>query len=485
VLIAPSIFLLTWRLGERCFWVDEINTVIWSQKPVASLLEKTDVYPPLYFIIVHFWTQWFGQSEFAYRLISALPSVFTVLVLYKLGSELCNKSVGLLAAALLAFSPFFILFSRMARYYSLTTLLATLSFYFFLRVLRREGQKNWVGYVISSILLIYTHYLPGSVLIFQNIFILVNARLYRGLMRTWIFSQVLIFIGFLPWLAKMLSQVGEFAILPAAELATGPKGIFMKTAYPFFSFALGQTIFPWNWVIVIPMMALCLYLFMNGTIKLFRLGVEYAVGPLALFFVLAFGILITSTIAKFEQTSHLPCLIMFTAPLFYLILARAAFIAPNRFAVLLIIVLLGAAEGYGLFNYFAGRQFHNPQYVLPWREIVSSVDNHWESGDVIVHVEPSFTFYKKSPLLEMDFHEAQKQVLQQKKFRRVWILIRDRGHRELVDGMLKFGEKLHPDFHLVDEVAFYPLSASEREFKEKILGRHVLGHNVILRLYVK
>lgn len=79
----------------------------------------------------------FGLTTFSTRLVAALAGTCTILTTSLLARELFNKQVGLIAAFLVAFSPWHIIFSRIAFRGVLLPLFITLGVYLFLK-----GLKN-------------------------------------------------------------------------------------------------------------------------------------------------------------------------------------------------------------------------------------------------------------------------------------------------------------------------------------------------------
>jgi len=90
-----------------------------------------------------------GVGPLALRLPSALAGVATIYALYRLGAELFSRRLGLLAAALLAVSPWHIYLSRLPKRPILTPLFMTLALLFLARALRapsvRKGAPSLVA----------------------------------------------------------------------------------------------------------------------------------------------------------------------------------------------------------------------------------------------------------------------------------------------------------------------------------------------------
>jgi uncharacterized membrane protein len=144
---------------------------------IDSLKVEDPQHPPLYFLMARFWMQNFGGSLTASRLLPALLSLFSLPLMYKLAMELFNSQrVAWMATALLAISPFDILFDQTARQYGLLMTLVIGSSLSLLRSLRHSHWKNWTAYGISVALGLYTHPFFALTLIGHGVFVLLGRR---------------------------------------------------------------------------------------------------------------------------------------------------------------------------------------------------------------------------------------------------------------------------------------------------------------------
>ncbi|MBI3559336.1 glycosyltransferase family 39 protein, partial [Candidatus Gottesmanbacteria bacterium] len=148
-------FILLLGLGLRLI---NLNQSLWLDEAISFLAVKNynffdiitkfspgDVHPPLYYLILKFWTNFFGFSEIALRFPSVIAGVLAVFVIYKIG--------GKVPALFLAVNPLAIYYSQEARMYSLAMLLVLLAVSFFLK-----GKKLW--FIIFLALAFYTDYIP-------------------------------------------------------------------------------------------------------------------------------------------------------------------------------------------------------------------------------------------------------------------------------------------------------------------------------------
>ena len=160
------VILLGWalalsRLGERSLWADEGATAYQAQKSsslaqVANWLKYHSDYSYLHLPLMMV-TVRLSHHEMALRLPSAAAAVLALPVVYALGRRLFGQVAGLVASFLLAISPFALRYAQEARVYALFELLACLSLLFLLQVLERRGWLWWLGFVVTTALLLYTH----------------------------------------------------------------------------------------------------------------------------------------------------------------------------------------------------------------------------------------------------------------------------------------------------------------------------------------
>jgi uncharacterized membrane protein len=144
-----------------------------AAETIRSLALEDPQHPPLYFLIARVWMQMFGGSLTASRSLPVLLSLLGLPLIYKLGLELFeSKLAALIGVALLALSPFDILFAQTARQYSLLTVTVIGSSYCLLFALRQSTWCNWLIYSLISAIGLYTHPFFILTLIAHSIYIL-------------------------------------------------------------------------------------------------------------------------------------------------------------------------------------------------------------------------------------------------------------------------------------------------------------------------
>ena len=203
VLIIFGTVLRIWRLGTESFWLDEVYTANIIQKPPSEIISgaASDVYPPLYYLLLHGISKILGVSEFALRLPSTIIGILSIVVIWRLGKLLFEPKTALLAALFLVISPLHIRYSQEARAYSLLLFAIMCSYLFLVRLSRNVTIIDIAGYFLSVTITIWSHSI-GIV--------------YIGLQVIWITLEGLVshkpFVPWKPWGLSLLAS--GFTFLP-------------------------------------------------------------------------------------------------------------------------------------------------------------------------------------------------------------------------------------------------------------------------------
>jgi 4-amino-4-deoxy-L-arabinose transferase-like glycosyltransferase len=177
--IAIAVFLRFALLGRNSLWFDEmfvyhITRMSWPDMLLHLRLE--DAHPPLYYALMKGWTGLAGTSEIALRTPSACFSAVSVWLTYLLTRRLASDRVAMLAAFILAVSPFEIMAGQEARMYPLLGMLGLASTLLLLTAVERGGWGRWAAYVAVSAAMAYTHYLSALVIGAQGVWMFCGER---------------------------------------------------------------------------------------------------------------------------------------------------------------------------------------------------------------------------------------------------------------------------------------------------------------------
>ncbi len=188
--------------------INQDKTVI---DTIKSLAFEEPQLPPLYFVVLRFWVQFFGDSVTAIRSLSALIGLFVFPCVYWLCQELFESSwVGWVAIALVAISPFHILYAQEARPYSLWIFTILLSSAALLRAIRLQTKLSWSIYTLSSMLGLYSFLLCGFVTIAHGIYILLaeSFKLSKTVI-SFLVASLVVFLTFIPWLLAIINNFSK------------------------------------------------------------------------------------------------------------------------------------------------------------------------------------------------------------------------------------------------------------------------------------
>jgi uncharacterized membrane protein len=220
ILIVAGAFIRFFRLEYSGLWIDEIFSMLGSS-PEKSLRDVYDYsvsdQPPLFFVILHYWLKFFGNTDFAGRALTCLFGLGGIVSIFFLGKEIKNEKVGLMASFITTLNWFHTDISKEIRFYPLVFLLVSLSYLFFLRSIRRQRIADFLLYAILTGLLLNTHYYGMVVFVSQMlIFALVlvffrrEGRLIIGGLAAGVIAG-LSFLHFLPVIMKD-SGISQFHV---------------------------------------------------------------------------------------------------------------------------------------------------------------------------------------------------------------------------------------------------------------------------------
>lgn len=223
--IAVATLLRAWNLDYLSLRLDEAQSVWQASHTTKFIFEYMvkNVHLPLHNTLLHFWIRLFGTSAFSVRFMSLIPGVLSIPALYFLSKELIGKNKSYLTVAIGVFSPIWVWYSREIRMYTLLILLTTLSYLFFVKILKTGRFINYLFYILVNILGIYTHYFFSLVLVVQAMYFVLSMKYLslRFLQENYIkklfmliFSAVAVFGAFAPWLSTLIQGYGSGSLAP-------------------------------------------------------------------------------------------------------------------------------------------------------------------------------------------------------------------------------------------------------------------------------
>lgn len=212
-IVLGALAIRAWDLGRESYWLDELcslSTVRGGWRYLVDELARSDVHPPLYFALLKLWTRVFGTTEAAGRSLSVVAGLAAVVSAGRLGRELADRRVGLVAMALVACSPFCVYYSTEARAYSLLLALSLEATVRLVRAARDPRAGSLAAYALVAATLPYTHVFGTFTLAAHGLTVVGAAyagRLGRRPALGVIGAIALAALAFAPWVPVQLGQM--------------------------------------------------------------------------------------------------------------------------------------------------------------------------------------------------------------------------------------------------------------------------------------
>lgn len=227
-IILVGFSLRCWNLGSESLWFDEAYTAFAAQQAPARLVEivRVDNSPPLYYLLMHFWTATFGESELALRAPSAVAGSIALILTAHLARRWLDDPLAELAAiALGAVSFLLIRYAHEARGYELFALAALIAAAAMPAWCERGRAGAMIAVVIPLSAMTWIHnaawlYVGGFAI--AMLILPKNVSLGRRLSRA-ILPIAIVTVLFLPWLATLTRQMQKMSggfWIPTPDLTT-------------------------------------------------------------------------------------------------------------------------------------------------------------------------------------------------------------------------------------------------------------------------
>lgn len=365
-------------------WGDEAFTLLVSAQPVSRILATVgnDIHPPLYFLLAHWWRELPLDMEplLQLRLLSVVFAILTTIFVERRWLRDASGELRDWFLLLWTFSPCLLLFSRMARSYSMQVFLSVVAIWCAMRFSENPGaRKSLLAFVASMAALLYTHYAPG-IAIWTGANILLLRRIRGGakgaFWKALFLPNALILIAYLPWIVTLAVALHRWGDKSVYSLTGNPwleQGV--KLGYWFYSFAFGESIPIW----LLPVTALlalpCLWLFLAGARELRSWVLPAACAALIAYL----------GATRWVSYPFMGARLLFFLPLF--LMAVASGIVSKRKVGLVLGVLLFGANLAGVWSYFGGRDILNIGYLAPHQKIAREIVLHSNPADTVVWVD--------------------------------------------------------------------------------------------------
>ncbi|MBI5530142.1 MAG: glycosyltransferase family 39 protein [Candidatus Doudnabacteria bacterium] len=236
IILIAGVLLRFYHNLDISLWHDEAFSALMIRYPWGEMFYRLglDVHPPMYYVALRLWHYIFGESMLSLRGFSIFFGTAAIWAGWLFTKEAFkSEKAALWAAAFIAINPFQLQYVTEARMYTFGAFFALMAAYFLVKALtqhksvvelekqnmpntpelisaKRKMLWGYVGFTVSTIIIIYTHY---------YLFFTAAALGFYGLLYLYLHHQggwkkfvpiltsyVLIVISFLPWLKTFLFQ---------------------------------------------------------------------------------------------------------------------------------------------------------------------------------------------------------------------------------------------------------------------------------------
>jgi hypothetical protein len=405
-------------------WTDEMYTarIVYSQTPEEALaqIQLTENRPPLHYLALWGWARLIGPSEWGMRFFSVAATLLGTALTFRLAHDLTSPRAALWATLLSATAPTLLWHGRIMRGYAIAVplaLLATLSFW---RAWSSPSLRPKVVYLLSCALLLFSDY-PAVAVVSAHVLYLGSAWLLHfrrrstsahdcpacnWQMRAWLPVGVGLLVLAAGLALTLKWQSGGAAtdrtasnLLPVpSDLTALPRRTPLMIAaslFTFYSFSVGEAIFPWH-PLAVPGTLAALALGWMGIRRMWRARRDAAFISILLVTVsLVFiSVILYGMVLGLSMLVVAAARCLYLGPLLFIPMGAGVEARRNPRIPFLLLVVLLSARSTCLLNQTNGRDFLNPVYGVPVRELAAQVARNVRSGDVVIFENPlAFDLY--------------------------------------------------------------------------------------------
>jgi uncharacterized membrane protein len=221
--LALAILTRLYGLTAAAIWGDEGSSLLMSRYALTDIWGHAahDVHPPLYFMLLHGWIEWFGDGIFSIRSLSALPGIAAVMLGMWLVRLMASARAALLAGLMLALLPTAVRYSQEVRMYAwleMWLLGATIALVYWVKQPRHT--RALVIYALLMTAAFYTHYFTALCVLVHWVWLLTlrlqSAHPLKLITRpAWWLANVAIVVLFAPWIPGLVDLLQHMDQLKA------------------------------------------------------------------------------------------------------------------------------------------------------------------------------------------------------------------------------------------------------------------------------
>ena len=412
ILIFASAYL-SLNIDSYSYWEDEIATIQVAEKgffqiPSAIISNPGEPHPPLQYLYLALWMPALSSSDISYRLPFLFAAICGIYLFFFLTRTFFSEKAALISTFLLAFSPYILIYTRMARHYPIDLFCGLLSTSFFLIILYSKDNEHYlyyiVGYILSTALLLYS-FIPNIALIIAQVsfffirefmkndskvsrFKQLSNQLHTKSAKALVYSWFSVFLLFLPWILFNMHKLSIFQAGSLPVVDAGIKEFLMRYAITSLQFTLGQSLYPWN-ILAIILIPILIGAFLWGLVKSDREKKIFAFCFIFInFFIIAICFQVFAT--PFSDT---PARAMVVFPYFIVFTGWGISSLNKTWPQAIVIIAIAICFAGAGTHYFDKNVIYDYNLATPTKEIALDLQEKYTSSDMVIYHQMSSLDY--------------------------------------------------------------------------------------------
>lgn len=191
-------------------WTDEAFTIeLVRENSIKDIIKGTanDVHPPLYYLITKFFTSIFGSNIQAFKMVSVIPMILTMLLAFSHIMLWFDRRVAVLFVLFLNAIPCVMEYSVQIRMYSWAIFFITLSALSAFGAYDSDKPNHWILLSFSALFACYTHnFAMISAFFIYVILGVILAIKNKRFPDKWLISGAFVGVCYIPWLVVLFIQ---------------------------------------------------------------------------------------------------------------------------------------------------------------------------------------------------------------------------------------------------------------------------------------
>lgn len=202
-----------YNLNEMPFMHDEFSALFRTRfdsftEVINTGVKIGDTHPAGIQVFLWYYVKLVGENEVLLKLPFIIMGILSIPLIYKIGKEWFNKNVGLLSAVFIATSQYTLTYSVIIRPYISGLFFALAMVYFWTAIYKSKGSiKNYLGYILFSILCAYNHHfslLFAFIVGITGLFVFNKKSLFK-----YILAGLVILLLYLPHFSILMFQLNK------------------------------------------------------------------------------------------------------------------------------------------------------------------------------------------------------------------------------------------------------------------------------------